>query len=107
VDQVNNPWLRSFDVSLAGPTKLKRLGKRGALVPSFNVFNLFNFGFFSTLNGCSKVRPALASRPLARHLRLPTPPPVWIGRRCAVAGGPEPISNPHRVSIEFSVKLSF
>jgi len=51
VNQVNNPFLRTFDASLSYPIKLKWLGERASLEPSINVFNLFNFGYFGTLNG--------------------------------------------------------
>jgi len=50
VNQVNNPWLRTFDASLAYPIKLKWLGERASLEPSINVFNLFNFAYFGTLS---------------------------------------------------------
>ena len=51
VNQVNNPWLRTFDASLSYPIKLKWLGERASLEPSINVFNVFNFGYFTTLSG--------------------------------------------------------
>jgi hypothetical protein len=51
VNQVNNPFLRTFDASLSYPVKLKFLGERASIEPSINVFNLFNFSYFGTLGG--------------------------------------------------------
>ncbi|HVX57157.1 MAG TPA: hypothetical protein VHA37_05485, partial [Candidatus Saccharimonadales bacterium] len=51
VNQVNNPWLRTFDATLSYPMKLRWLGERASLQPSVSVFNLFNFGYFGTLGG--------------------------------------------------------
>ncbi len=50
-DQVNNGWLRTFDMSLSYPIHLKFLGEGTSISPSISFFNLFNFANFGNVGG--------------------------------------------------------
>ncbi|HEY1810123.1 MAG TPA: TonB-dependent receptor, partial [Acidobacteriaceae bacterium] len=47
-NQDGNAWLRTFDAQLSYPVKI---GERLNITPGFSAYNLFNFGYFSTLDG--------------------------------------------------------
>ena len=46
-----NGTLRTFDLVLSRPTKVKWLGDSGSIEPSFSAFNLFNLSNFGSLTG--------------------------------------------------------
>jgi hypothetical protein len=46
-----NGTLRTFDLVLSRPTKVKWLGDSGSIEPSFSAFNLFNLSNFANLTG--------------------------------------------------------
>ncbi len=46
-NNAGNGSLRTFDLTLARPTKLKWLGEDGSIVPNVSIYNLFNLSNFS------------------------------------------------------------
>jgi hypothetical protein len=48
---VGNGALRTFDLAIARPIKLKGLGPQCSIEPGVRIFNLFNFSNFGTLTG--------------------------------------------------------
>jgi hypothetical protein len=50
-DQVNNGFLRTFDLELSYPIKVNKLGEKFSLQPGISFFNLFNFANFGQVGG--------------------------------------------------------
>jgi hypothetical protein len=46
-NNAGNGSLRTFDLTLARPTKLKWLGESGSVEPNVSIYNLFNFANFN------------------------------------------------------------
>ena len=108
VNQVNNPWLRTFDASASYPIKLRWLGEGGSLEPSISFYNLFNFGYFETLGGvlestASLGQSAAGTSPLSANttggFASREPLRVADGSGTYEQGAPR--------SMEFSLKLNF
>jgi len=107
VNQVNNPWLRTFDSSLAYPIKLRWMGERASLEPSISVYNLFNFSYFGGLSGvlestASLGQSAAGTSSLAANTTMG---PDREALRVADGSGTYEQGAPR--SMEFSLKLNF
>ena len=107
MNQVNNPWLRTFDGSLAYPIKLKWLGERASLEPSINVFNLFNFGYFGTLSGVLESTASLGQSAAGTSATAVNTTTGVEREAIRVADGSGTYEQGAPRSMEFSLKFNF
>ena len=108
VNQVNNPFLRTFDASLAYPIKLKWLGERSSIEPSINVFNLFNFSYFGTVGGTLESTSSLGQSAAGTSPTAANTTGGFAARdSLRVADGSGTYEQGAPRSMEFSMKFTF
>lgn len=105
VNEVNNPWLRAFDASLSYPIKL---GERVSVAPTINAFNVFNFGYFSTLGGTMESVSSLGQSALGTSPQSANTTAGFYDRdSLRVANGSGTFQQGAPRELEFSMKLTF
>jgi hypothetical protein len=108
VNQVNNAWLRSFDATLAYPIKLRWLGERGAIEPSFSAFNLFNFAYFGNVGGTLESTSSLGQSAAGTAPQSANTTAGFTDRdSLRVADGSGTFQQGAPRELEFSMKLTF
>jgi hypothetical protein len=108
VNQVNNPFLRTFDGSLSYPIKLKFLGESASIEPSISVFNLFNFSYFSDVGGTLESTASLGQPAAGTSPQSANSTAGFADRdSLRVANGSGTFEQGAPRAMEFSLKLNF
>jgi hypothetical protein len=108
VNQVNNAWLRSFDSTFAYPIKLRWLGERGSIEPSFSAFNMFNFAYYSNVGGTLESVSSLGQSAAGTAPQSANTTAGFTDRNSLrVADGSGTFQQGAPRELEFSLKLTF
>jgi len=104
-NQMNNPWLRTFDATLAYPIKI---GERVSIEPTISAFNLFNFAYFGNVGGTLESTSSLGQSAAGTSPQSANTTAGFYDRdSLRVADGSGTFQQGAPREVEFALKLNF